>query len=232
MTFPRPQSVREARPARQKTLLHVQGGGAPADTKKGMKSRHALPIVRRGLASAAQAGLLTRDRRREKASPRSSRIDPVTFGAVSPSQRRDRAGFSPASLFAGIRAGTCASSIRLCRCSRFPEAASRSPGRGRFIIPQVLPGPRCLRVSKSGAGPRCAEKLLGRYSSGTSSVVLRRDGAIRQKRRKAAKLSTRATRIGSSMSLRTTGLLNPFWVRKSRTRSFRCSIRKIGRAHV
>ena len=104
MTFPRPQSVREARPDRQKTLLHVQGGGAPADTKKGMKSRHALPIVRRGLASAAQAGLLTRDRRREKASPRSSRIDPVTFGAVSPSQRRDRAGFSPASLFAGIRA--------------------------------------------------------------------------------------------------------------------------------
>lgn len=69
MTFPRPQSVRKARPARQKTLLHVQGGGAPADTKKGMKSRHALPIVRRGLASAAQAGLLTRDRRREKAFP-------------------------------------------------------------------------------------------------------------------------------------------------------------------
>ena len=135
MTFPRPQSVREARPARQKTLLHVQGGGAPADTKKGMTNWHTLPIVRRGLASAAQAGLLTRDRRREKTSPRPSRIAPVAFGAVSPSQRRDRAGFSPASLFAGLRAGTCASSIRLCRCSRFPKAASQPPGRGRSIIP-------------------------------------------------------------------------------------------------
>lgn len=148
MTFPRPQSVREARPARQKTLLHVQGGGAPADTKKGMKSRHALPIVRRGLASAAQAGLLTRDRRREKA-----------FPPVFPDRSSDLRGRLPLTAAGPCRIFACFPLRRHTRrhlrleysvvpLLSVPKAASRPPGRGRFIIPQACGVVRRRRPGK------------------------------------------------------------------------------------